>query len=114
MEEFEQRFVIKFLFIKDLRSKAIHSRLDAALAAVARSLTQVEEWIGRFKTGDSSCQDHCCTGRPSSDLAEALCNLLKEFPFAPSKFLAGRLVASKVTMARVLRNDLGLREYARQ
>jgi hypothetical protein len=50
MDKFEPRFVIKFLFTKGLRSKAIQTALETtSCAACIRS--QVKEWIGRFRTG---------------------------------------------------------------
>jgi hypothetical protein len=55
--------------------------------------------VWQFRTGDFSYQDRSRTGRSSSDLAEPLLNLLREFPFASSKFLAGLLMTSKVTVS---------------
>jgi hypothetical protein len=46
MDKFGPRFVIKFLFIKDLRSDAIHTELEATLGATMYSLTKVKEWVG--------------------------------------------------------------------
>jgi hypothetical protein len=50
MAQFEQRIVAKFLFTKSDRSEAIHPRLEATSSVTVRSLTQVKEWVGRFKT----------------------------------------------------------------
>jgi hypothetical protein len=89
MNKFEQRFAVKFLFIKGLRSKAIHTGLAATLGATLYSLTQVQEWVRRLKTGDSSCQNDFRAGGPSSDLAEPLYNLLKSFILHPARFSHG-------------------------
>jgi hypothetical protein len=110
MEWFEQRFAIKFLFTKGLRSKAIHIKLEATLGATMYPLTQEKGQVGRFKTGGFSCQDGPRPGRPSPDLADLLRNLRQRFPFASYKFLAGRLTTSKVTVTRVLRGNLSLRK----
>jgi hypothetical protein len=56
MEKFEQRFVIKFLFIKGPTSKAIHIELEIASAATMYSLTQV-------RTADDD-QSNCDSGPP--------------------------------------------------
>jgi hypothetical protein len=50
----------------------------------------------------------------SSDMAESRRNLPDEFPYARCKFLAGRLMASTVTVARFPRNDSVPRKYARR
>jgi hypothetical protein len=46
MDKFEQPFVIKFLSIKGLRSKATHTELERTLGATMHSLTQVKELVG--------------------------------------------------------------------
>jgi hypothetical protein len=85
MDKSEHRFLIKFLVIKGFRNKAIHINLETTLVVIVCSLTQVKEWLWRFKTGNFAYRVHSRTGRLSSDLAERLCNLLKEFPFASCK-----------------------------
>jgi hypothetical protein len=66
MGKLRLRFAIKFLFIKGLRSKAIHTELGTTSGAMVYSLAQVKWWVGPFQTGDFSCQDHYRTeSRPS-------------------------------------------------
>jgi hypothetical protein len=48
--------------------------LENTLGATVHSLRQVMESVGRFKTGDFSCQDHSGTGQSSSNRAEPLRN----------------------------------------
>jgi hypothetical protein len=79
--------------------------LESTLVIAAYALTQVKEWIWRFRRGGFSGQDHSWLGQPNCNLLEHLHNLLEEFTFAPYKFLAGRLTANKVILARVLRDD---------
>jgi hypothetical protein len=43
MGKFKQRFVIKFLFIKGLRSRAIQAELDATFGATVNSQTRPNE-----------------------------------------------------------------------
>jgi hypothetical protein len=88
MEKSEQRFVIKFLFLKGLGAKAIHRELTAVLASTAYSLSQGKEWRARFAIGDLSCQDQFRTGRPPHVLGKALSDFLEEFPFASAAFIA--------------------------
>jgi hypothetical protein len=44
MEKSEQRFIIKFFFLKSLSSKAIQRKLITVLGSTAYSLTQIKEW----------------------------------------------------------------------
>jgi hypothetical protein len=46
IDKFERRFVIKFLLVKGLRSKTIHTKLETTLGATIYSPTQVKEWFG--------------------------------------------------------------------
>jgi hypothetical protein len=57
MEKSEQRFVIKFPFLKDLGAKAIRRELSAVLGPTVCSLDQVREWRSRFASDDFSFQD---------------------------------------------------------
>jgi tRNA A-37 threonylcarbamoyl transferase component Bud32 len=52
MDKFEKRFVIKFLFIKGIRSKLIHTQLESTSGTTVCSLTQVKELVGRFKRSE--------------------------------------------------------------
>jgi hypothetical protein len=56
MEKSDQRFIIKFFFMKGLGAKATHRELTAVLGPMAYSLRQVKEWRARFAAGDLSCQ----------------------------------------------------------
>jgi hypothetical protein len=56
MEKSEQRFIIKFFFMKGLGAKATHKELTAVLGTTAYSLHEVKEWRARFAAGDLSCQ----------------------------------------------------------
>jgi hypothetical protein len=43
MEKSEQRFVVKFVFLKSLSSKVIHRKLNTVLGSPAYSLAQIKE-----------------------------------------------------------------------
>jgi hypothetical protein len=47
MDEREQRFVIKFLWLQERGSKAIHAPLRATLEDLAVSLPTVKLWLRR-------------------------------------------------------------------
>jgi hypothetical protein len=85
------RFAIKFLFIRSLRRKPIYTRLEGILRAATYPLRQVREGVKRFDTRNSSCQDCCPPGRPTSDLPEPLGNFTADSPYESRKYRAGRL-----------------------
>jgi transposase len=114
MEKSEQRFIIKFLFLKGLDSKAIHSEFTAVLGPTAYSLHQVKEWRRRFAKGDLSCQDQIRPGRPSHVLGKALSDFLEEFPFASASIIAQNFGQSKSTIKQILKRELGLRRFSRE
>jgi transposase len=65
MDKREQRSVIKFLWLQEQGSKAIHARLRGTLEDLTVSLPTVKRWLGRFTEGDISCKDRNRTGTPS-------------------------------------------------
>jgi transposase len=102
MEKSEQRFVIKFIFLKGLGAKAIHRELTAVLASTAYSLSQVKGLRARFATGDLSCRDQFRTGRPPHVLGKALSDFLEEFPFASAAIIAEQFNQSKSTIKGIM------------
>jgi hypothetical protein len=56
MQKSEQRFVIKFFFMKGVGAKAIPRELSAVLGPTAYLSRQVKEWRTRCAAGDLSCQ----------------------------------------------------------
>jgi hypothetical protein len=88
MEKAEQRFVVKFFFVKDFGSKIIHRELTAILGSTVYLLTQITEWLARLKPGDLLCKDKCRSRRPPHVLRKALSNFPEEFPFAKARIIA--------------------------
>jgi hypothetical protein len=74
MDKLEQRFAMKLLFIKGLRSQPTHTTLEATLGATVCSLTQVKKWVGQLKTGGFSCQkqSHTVRSQPKSFERDAI------------------------------------------
>jgi hypothetical protein len=114
MEKSEQRFVIKFFFLKDLSSKAIHRELITVLGSTAYSLSQIKEWRARFKAGDLSCEDQFRTDRPPHVLGKALSDFLEEFPFVTAEIIAQHFNQSKTTIKEILQRELGLQRFSRR
>jgi transposase len=57
MDEVEQRFVVKYFFIKGWSNKKITAELQTTLHDSALSSSTVKRWIRKFKNGDLSCDD---------------------------------------------------------
>jgi hypothetical protein len=113
MEKSEQRFVIKFLFLKGLGAKAIHRKLSAVLGPTAYSLVQVRKWRSRFASGDLSCQDQFKTGHPLDVLGKPLSDFLEEVPFASAGVIAHHVGLSKPTIKDIIERELGLWLFSR-
>jgi histone-lysine N-methyltransferase SETMAR len=114
MDHVEQRIILKFLFMKGLRYKAAHNELSSVLGGQVYSLSQVKRWIRRFKDGDLSCEDEDRSGRPFSDLSDAIRLHLEKFPFTSAKVLAKYFSTSLPTISRILTTHLGLRKFSRR
>jgi transposase len=112
MEKSEQRFVMKFLFIKGLSAKTIHRELTGVLGATAFSLSQVKEWRSSFAAGDLSGQDQIRRGRPRHVLGKPLSDFLEEFPFASAEIIAQHFNQSTHTINEILQQGLGLRRFS--
>jgi transposase len=108
MEKSEQRFVIKFLFLKGLSANAIYRELSTVLGPIAYSLIQVNNWCTRFTDGDLTCSDQLRTGRPRHMLGTDLSQFLHEFPFATARQLAEHFNESKHIIKAILERELWL------
>jgi hypothetical protein len=107
MKKSEQRFVIKFLFLKGFGSKEIHSELTAILGPTAHSLAQVKEWRSHFANGDLSCQDQIRPDRAPHFLGKALSDFFREFPFASAGIIEENFGQSKPTIKQIVRREFG-------
>jgi hypothetical protein len=64
MDKFEQRIIIKYFSMKGLGSRLIQSELKSVLHHSACSLSAVERWVSRFKTGVATCEHNPRPGQP--------------------------------------------------
>jgi hypothetical protein len=64
MEQRQQRFVIKFFWLREYRPRQIHQELLATLGSDAYSEDLVQYWVARFQSGDTSCEDISRPGKP--------------------------------------------------
>jgi transposase len=64
MDEVEQRFVLKYFFLKGWGNKMITAELQTTFGDSAISNSTVKRWIRKFKNGDFSGDDDSRPGRP--------------------------------------------------
>jgi histone-lysine N-methyltransferase SETMAR len=112
--KFEQRCLMKFLFLVGKRYRTIHAQLVSVLEENAVSLSTVKYWCQRFKSGNLSVQDEIRPGRPRSDLGNSISQMLTDEPFLSAKIIAKRLATSPHTIKSVLMQDLGMQKYSRR
>jgi hypothetical protein len=112
MDKSEQRFIVKFFFLKCLGAKAIHRELTAVLDSTAYSLSQATGWRGRLATDKLSRQDEFRRGSPPHVLGKALTAFLEEFPFGSAAVTAKQFSQSKSIVKEILRQELGLQRFS--
>jgi hypothetical protein len=72
MEEKEQRFLIKYFWMKTWTSKKIHPELVATLGADGYGRSQVKIWPQKFRNGDLYYKDAPRPGRPALTMGPQL------------------------------------------
>jgi hypothetical protein len=108
MEKAEQRFIVKFFFLKSLGSKKIRREFIAVLGSTAYSLTQIKEWGARFKAGGLSCEDKFRPAHPLHVLAKSLSDFFEEFLFITAGIIVQHFNQSKPTIKKILQRELWL------
>jgi hypothetical protein len=98
MEEYEQRFVIKFLWMRGPVPSAIYQELQHTLGSTVYSEDWVENWVRGFVSGDTSCADLPRAGRPRTDLSEPLRKFLNDFPVANARMMSRQFSAHPTTI----------------
>jgi hypothetical protein len=93
------------------RSKAIHGDLSGVLEEAAVSLATPRRWCRGFKDGNFSLDDEFRSGRPCTDIGEAISQFFRKEPFLSVCVLAKRLATSPNTIKEILRHDLGMRKF---
>jgi len=114
MEKREQRFVIKFFFLKGLGSKKIHRKLQDTIGESAYCRAEVKFWLARFREGDLSYKDHERVGRPLAVLGTVLHKFLTKHPFASARIMAEHFNLSHPIVKEILQREMGLRKFTRR
>jgi transposase len=114
MDELEQRFVVKYFFLKGWGNNKISTELQTIFHDSALSSSTVKRWIRKFKTGDLSCDDDSRPGRPISILGPVLQKFLDRDPFSSTIVISRHFRTSPSTVKEILRRELGLKKFRRR
>jgi transposase len=68
MNEFEQRFIVKYFHLKGWENRKITTELEGTFQGSALSRATVKGWLRKFKSGDLSCLDENRPGKPPTIL----------------------------------------------
>jgi hypothetical protein len=109
MEKEEQRFVVKFLWLKRWESKKIHQELVNTLRDDAHWPSQVKIWLQMFRTGDLSCGDFPRAGQPPLTLGPQVEEFLQKYPFTSASTIVKHFLATAFTAKEILQRELGMK-----
>jgi hypothetical protein len=98
--------MIKFLWMKGLGARRIHTKLSRVLGDDCDSPAAIDHWLARFREGDRSCVNHSRSGRPVIDISECLRAFLDKFPFARANVIPKHFRIALETIVEILQHDL--------
>jgi hypothetical protein len=87
MEKEEQRFVMKFLWLKGWGAKIIHEELMSTLGDDSYAVSRIKIWLQKFRNGDIFCKDSPRSGRPLLTLGPQLEAFMQKYPFASARVI---------------------------
>jgi hypothetical protein len=114
MEKSKQRVVIKFLGMKGLGVRRVHTKLSRVPGDDCYSPAAIERWLARFREGDLSYADHFRSGRPVIDISECLRAVLDKFPVASANMMSKHFDMARGTIMEILQRDLRLKKFSRR
>jgi hypothetical protein len=107
-----QRCVIFYLRFKGEGSKRIHTELVETYGAGAYPIDSVKSWVKQYDGGRRDPTDLSKPGRPVSDGAGAVSQLLREEPFSSSRHIAAQLRLRRTSVKQTLVSVLGIRKFS--
>jgi hypothetical protein len=109
MEKEEQRFVVKFFWLKGWGSKKIHQKLMSTLGDDAYGLSQIKIWLWRLRTGDLSGGDFLRVGQSPLTLERQVDAFFQNYPFASVCIIAKHFPTTAYTVKEILQRELGMK-----
>jgi hypothetical protein len=102
VEKEEQRFVVKFLWLKGWGSKKMRQELMNALGDDVYRLSQIKIWSQRFRTRVFSCSDLPRAGRPPLTLRPHVEAFLQKDPFISACIIVKHFLTTASTAEEIL------------
>jgi transposase len=113
-DEVEERFIVRYFFLKGLGNKRISAELHSTLHSSAIPNSTVKRWINKFETGDLSCDEYARPGRRTKILGQVLQKFLERYPFARAKVISRHFRISAATLKEILGREPGLNKFGRR
>jgi hypothetical protein len=113
MEKQEQRFLIKYFWVKKGAQK-IHQEFVITLRTDAYGWSQIKIWLQKFRNGDSPCKDVPRTGRPFLTLSPNLRHFFKSIILPVPEYLCSTSWLACPAIREVLQRELGLIKFYRR
>jgi transposase len=114
MDEVEQRFVVKYFFIKGWDNKKITAQSQTTFHHSDLSSSTVKRCIRKFNNDHSSCDDDSRPGQPISIFGPVLQKFLDQYPFSSARVISRHFLISPSTVKEILTRELGLRKFSRR
>jgi transposase len=114
MEKEEQRFVMKFIWLKGWGAKRIHEELISTLGDDSYTVSQSKIWLQTFRNGELSCKDSPRSGRPFLTLESQLEAFMQKCPFASARVIAQHFLTTIATIKNILQRELEMRNISRR
>jgi transposase len=114
MDEREERFVIKFLWLPEQWSKSIHAHLRGTLGDLAVSLPNIKRWLRRFREGDTCFEEGNRAGRPPAIFGDVSSKFFSKYPFVSAKNVVSHFDITVSTVKDFLAREPRLRKYPRR
>jgi transposase len=113
MEKEEQRFVMKFLWLKDWGDKRIHEELMNTLGDDSYGVSQIKIWLQQFRNGGLSCKDSPRSSRPLVTLGPQLEAFMQNYPCVSPRVIARHFLTAVLTIKDIIQRELGMRKFSR-
>jgi hypothetical protein len=110
MEKEQQRFVMKFLWLKGWSAKKIHAKPMRTLGDDSQRVSQMKIWLQKFRNGDFSCKDCPLSGRPLFTLGPQREVFMQKHPFASARLIAQHFLTTVPVITNILQRELGMRK----
>jgi transposase len=114
MKKEEQRFVMKFLWLKGWGARRIHEELMSTPGDDSYGVSHFKIWLEKFRNGDLSCKDSPRSGRPPLTLGPQREAFMQKDSFASARVIAQHFLTTVPAIKDILQRELGMRKFSRR